>query len=140
MHEQMARQKNKPRSLKGYKARQSVSVLIDNVKEIQRVKDWAGYACISTDWLRKILRKTYNKPPKQILREVRFEIVTLLIKECGWEACGDGIAIDSGMGKNGKALHQFLKNHYGTTFTDLKEEILTGKRDVIYVWLNGISL
>ena len=123
----------------GYRAKGAVKLLITGIEEIRNVQDWAGSACMSEDWLRKILRKTYRKPPKQILREVRFELIVRLIEEQGWEAIADGVAIDSGTGKNCKALHKFLKRHYDTTFTSLRKEVLTGKQIVKFMWLNGIS-
>ncbi len=129
----------KHQTLNSYKAKKAVHVLLSRPDEIRNVQDWAHNACISEDWLRKILRKTYHKAPKQILREVRFEMIIHLIEEQGWEAIAHGVAIDSGTGKNCKALHKFLKRHYDTTFTSLRKEVLTGKQIVKFMWLNGIS-
>lgn len=119
-----------------YKAEKAVEILIAQIEEIQSVEIWAKKVCVSPDWLRKILRKSYHKSPKQILREVRFELIVRLIEEQQWEAIADGVAIDSGTGKNSKALYKFLKRHYGTTFTVLREEVLFGKRIVKFAWLN----
>ena len=129
----------KEQSLTWNKAEKAVGVLAAGIKEIRNVQDWAEKACMSPDWLRKTLRRTYHKSPKQILREVRFETVVRLIEVQSWEASADGIAIDSGIGDTCKALHKFLKRHYGTTFTELREEVLTGKWNMKFVWLNGVS-
>lgn len=120
-----------------YKAEKAVEVLIADARKISSVEMWAEKVYKSPDWLRKLMRKIYGKSPKQIHREIRFETVFLLIKEQGWEANADGVAIDSGIGKNCKALHKFLRRHYGITFTELKEGVLTGDIDVSCAWLNN---
>ncbi len=124
-------------SLNGYRAEKAFALLIEDIVEVRNVEDWASRACMSPDWLRKTIRKKYNKSPKQLLREVRYEKIVSLIEKRGWRSCGDEIAIDSGTGQNCKALHKFLSRHYDVTITDLREELLTGKRIVDYVWLNN---
>lgn len=119
-----------------YKAEKAVGVLIAETEEIQSVTIWAEKVCMSQSWLRKLLRYVYDKSPKQIHREIRFETVVCLISEYGWEVSADAVAIDSGVGKNCKALHKFLRRHYDITFTKLREEILTGELYVEFKWLD----
>lgn len=129
----------KNQTLNSYKAKKAVHVLLSRPEKIRNVQDWAHNACISEDWLRKILRKKYSKSPKQIIREVRFETIVSLIAEDGWEATADSVAIDCGVGKNSKALHKFLKRDYDTTFTQLRQKVFTGKRVVKFIWTDGVN-
>ncbi len=119
-----------------YKAEKAVGVLIAETEEIQSVAIWAEKVCMSQGWLRNVLRNVYDKSPKQIHREVRFETVVCLIAEHGWEVSADAVAIDSGVGRNCKALHKFLRRHYDTTFSELREKLLTGVLDIDFLWLD----
>jgi AraC-like DNA-binding protein len=123
-------------SFNEYRAERAVALLVEDIVEIRNVDEWASRACMSSDWLRKSIKKKYNKSPKEILREVRFEMVAFLIKDYGWKVNGDGVAMNSGVGKNSKALHKFLKRNYDITFTELREKILKSGKDVKIVWLN----
>lgn len=121
-----------------YKVEKAIRLLICNISEIRYIKNWADRAFISTVWLNKIIKKVYNKNPKEILCEVRFEVIVYLIDKHGWDVGSISIAIDSGKGHTSDALYKFLKRSYGTTFSKLKEEVLSGKRNIEYFWLNKL--
>jgi hypothetical protein len=119
----------------GNKAEKVVRTLIEEIDSIRYVKQWAKEANVSRSWLKKKMKTTYDKPPKIILREVRFEVITFLIMGKGVEASSLCVANESGVGKTSDALYKFLSRHYETTFTRLKEKVLTGEHKVDFVWL-----
>jgi hypothetical protein len=86
------------------------------------------------------MKTTYDKPPKIILREVRFEIIVFLIIKNGAEVTSLTVAFDSGVGETSDALYKFLSRHYNTTFSELKEYLLTEEPDVSFAWLEWKKL
>lgn len=127
--------KNKHITRNGYRTKKVVRVLLEEIASIRYVKQWAKEANVSRSWLKKKMKTTYDKPPKIILREVRFEVITFLILDKGVEAGSYCVAIESGVGKTSDSLYKFLSRHYDTTFTQFKEKVLTGKHKVDFDWL-----
>lgn len=85
------------------------------------------------------MKAVYGKPPKIILREVKYEKMALLILDEGVDASCYSVAVDSGFGtaKNGS---RFLSAHYDTTFTELKMELLQENPQIDFLWLNGTAM
>jgi len=111
-----------------YRCKQAIRMLRKRVAKIQNVKTWAEEVGVSRRWLCKSMKEVYGKPPKIILREVKYEKMVLLILEEGLDATCYSVAVDSGFGsaKNGS---RFLSSHYDTTFTELKMD---------FKWYNGV--
>ncbi|NBC03968.1 MAG: hypothetical protein GVY20_09725 [Bacteroidetes bacterium] len=124
----------------GNKAGKVVRILIREIDSIRYVKQWAKEANVAQSWLKKEMKTTYDKPPKIILREVRFEIIVFLIIKNGAEVTSLIVALESGVGETSDALYKFLKRHYNTTFSDLKEFLLTEEPDICFSWLNWKEL
>jgi methylphosphotriester-DNA--protein-cysteine methyltransferase len=114
-----------------------VELLEQNLEYIPNVGAWADEACISYSWMKRQLKQRYRLTPKQIMRQARYEKILLLIEEYGWDAGSQCIAIESGVGKTSDSLYKFLNRHYGTTFSKLREEVLTGERPVRILWLKA---
>jgi AraC-like DNA-binding protein len=110
--------------------------VLDRIESIPDVKSWADQAGVSREWLYKTMKAAFDKPPKIILREVKFEKVVRLIREHGLDAGSYPVAIGAGF-RNEKALSAFLSSFYQTNFTLLKTEILQEREPVDYKWLNG---
>lgn len=92
---------------------------------------------ISGGSLRKIIQNKFNKSPKLVLREVRYEKIVFLIQKQGWDATSQFVAIETGIGVTSDSLYKFLSRYYNTTFTQLRQQILNEERRVKFVWLNG---
>lgn len=82
------------------------------------------------------MKAVYGKPPKIILREVKYEKMVMLILEEGADATCYSVSVDAGFGsaKNGS---RFLSSHYETTFTELKMDLLEGYSEIDFQWING---
>jgi len=127
------------KSLNGYKIEQAVDILIEEINDIRYVKDWADKFCVSYEWLKKNTKRYFGKSPKIIMREVRYETIIFFIRENGWESNSLHIAYKSGVGTTSDSLYKFLKGHYNTTFSRLKNEVLTKKYEINFVWLTRIE-
>lgn len=130
---------NEYKSLNGHKIDKAVDFLIDEINNIRYVKDWANKFCVSYEWLKKNTKRNFGKSPKVIMREVRYETIIFLIRENGWESNSLHIAYKSGVGTTSDSLYKFLKWHYNTTFTRLKNEVLTKKYEINFAWLSCIE-
>lgn len=129
--------KNKYKSLSvEFKVRKAIKILRDNVGKIPSVQSWADEAGVSRRWLCKSMKMVYGKPPKIILREVKYEKVIKLIRKDGIEASCYCVAVDAGFSK-AKSVSRFLTTFYNTTFTELKLELLKEDSQVEFFWLNG---
>jgi len=124
------------KSLIEYRCKQAILLLREHITEIPNVQSWAKQAGISRRWLCKSMKTVYGKPPKVILREVKYEKMVLLILEEGLDASCYSVAVDSGFGsaKNGS---RFLSSHYNTTFTELKMDLLKEDIHINFLWYNG---
>lgn len=118
------------------RARKAVNLLIENIYDIRNVNEWAYEAGVSRRWLCKSLKAVYGKPPKIILREIKYEKVVRLIHKDGIEASCYSVAIDAGFSEP-KNVSRFLASFYDTTFTELKINLLEGNHDDNFMWLNG---
>lgn len=107
-----------------HKASKTLQLLIRNIAQIRYVSDWADAACVSPEWLRKKMNLIYHQSPSRIIRDVRYKVIVSLIIEQGFEITSVEVAIDSGVGRTSDSLYKFLKRYYGTTFTELKENVL----------------
>jgi AraC-like DNA-binding protein len=127
---------NRVHALSEYRCRQAVQVLREQIVEIPHVKTWAEEAGVSRRWLCKSMKAVYGKPPKIILREVKYEKIVMLILEEGADATCYSVSVDAGFGsaKNGS---RFLSSHYETTFTELKMDLLKEDHEIDFQWLNG---
>lgn len=139
MHEERGsvKQINRVKPLTAFKCEQAIRVLDERIAAIPDVKRWAEEAGVSREWLCKSLKTVYDKPPKVIIREVKYEKVVRLIQEVGIEAGCYSVAVDAGF-RNATALSKFLSSFYGTNFTNLKAEIMNGTSMNSYTRLNGI--
>lgn len=117
------------------RVRKAVTVLIDNIDAIRNVSDWANEAKVSRRWLCKSMKMTYGKPPKIILREIKYEKVVKLIHKEGLEANCYCVAVDAGF-EESKNVSRFLSSFYDTTFTELKMKLLIEGVQIDYLWLN----
>jgi AraC-like DNA-binding protein len=118
------------------RARQAVDLLIENIEDIRSVKEWAEKSGISRRWLCKSMKEMYDKPPKIILREIKYEKVVRLIHKDGIDTNCYSVAIDAGFGEP-KNVSRFLSSFYDTTFTKLKMDILVENHHDNFLWLNG---
>lgn len=118
------------------KAEESLHLLVREIAGIRSVKQWAESCYVSRSGLKKRMNVVYGRYPKSILREIRFETICLLISEKGRMAASIDVALESGLGPSSDALYKFLSRNFNTTFTDLKSEILIGKRTITFEWLN----
>lgn len=124
------------KSLIEYRCRQAIRVLRERIDEIPNVRSWAKEAGVSRRWLCKSMKAVYGKPPKIILREVKYEKMVLLILEEGADASCYSVSVDSGFG-NSKNGSRFLSSHYDTTFTELKIDLLKEDVQIDFLWYNG---
>jgi hypothetical protein len=69
------------------------------------------------------MKKMHGEPPKMIVRNVRYKKVIQLIKRDGPEAASYAVALEAGL-RDASALSKFLKSHFDTNFTRLKDKIL----------------
>lgn len=126
--------KGKP--LTKYRCEQAIQVLKKRVSDIPNVRSWATKAGVSRRWLCKSMKAVVGKPPKIILREVKYEKMVLLILEEGADASCYSVSVDSGFG-NSKNGSRFLSSHYNTTFTELKIDLLKEDVQIDFLWYNG---
>lgn len=119
-----------------FKVKKAINILLENVGKISTVQSWADEAGVSRRWLCKSMKKVYNKSPKIILREVKYEKVAKLIRKDGIEASCYCVAVDAGFTK-AKNVSRFLSYFYNTTFTELKMDLLKEETQIDFLWLNG---
>lgn len=131
---------NKPISgfinLKSYKLKQAISILTREIDTISDVKSWAQRANVSKSWLNEAIKEAYCKSPKDILKEVRYEKIILVLCE-DIEATCYCIAKDPGL-SSGDALRMFLNRHHQTNFKKLRRRILNDNFEIEQIWLKAI--
>ncbi|HLR89443.1 MAG TPA: helix-turn-helix domain-containing protein [Balneolaceae bacterium] len=130
-------QTDKVNPLIRFKCDKAVQLLRYGTFDIPDVQTWAEKAGVSRRWLCRSMKVVYGKPPKIILREMRYEKVVLSIREHGLNAGCYATAVDVGF-SNDAALSRFLSSFYDTTFTKLKEDIVLGRIRVSFVWLRNM--
>lgn len=118
-----------------------VQKLIEEITEIQNVGVWECKTKVSGSWLYNSMKKTFNKTPGQILREIRFELIVRLI-ESKIDISSRDVCLKAGLRNKNKynhsdSLYKFLSRHYDTNFTDLKVAILKEELLIQHKWLNG---
>lgn len=118
-----------------YKVKKAIEILTENVESIRDVQSWVDEAGVSRRWLCRAMKKVYRKPPKEVLREVKFEKVVWLICNEGLEAGCYSVAVDAGF-KSASGLSKFLSAYHDINFTELKIEIITGEKHLNFIWLN----
>lgn len=123
-------------SLTSIRAKKAIHLLKNQICKIPDVKTWARETGVSRRWLCKSMKAVYGKPPKIILREVKYEKIVLLIREEGVDATCYSVAVDTGFGK-AKNGSRFLSSHYDTTFTELKMDLLKENVQIDFQWYNG---
>jgi hypothetical protein len=84
------------------------------------------------------MKAVYSKPPKIILREIKYEKVVRLIHKGGIDTNCYSVAIDAGFGEP-KNLSRFLSTFYERTFTKLKIDLLKQEHQSNFLWLNEPS-
>lgn len=110
--------------LLAYKCEQAVRLLEEQVTVTPNVESWAEKAGVSRRWLCKTMKLVYGKPPKIIIREMRYEKVVWLICDEGLEAGCYSVAVDAGF-NSVSGLSKFLSKYHDTNFTNLKADLLT---------------
>lgn len=126
MHEERGsvKQTNRVKPITAYKCEQAIRVLDERIAAIPDVQAWACEAGVSRRWLSKIMLEVYDKHPKIIIREMRYEKVVWLICDEGVEAGCYSIAVDAGF-NSVSGLSKFLSKYHDTNFTNLKADLLT---------------
>jgi transcriptional regulator GlxA family with amidase domain len=119
-----------------HKVKKVIEILVRNVDSIPDVQCWAKEAGVSRRWLCKSMKEVHGKPPKIILREVKFEKVVKLISGEGLNASCYSVAVDAGF-KKSKNVSAFLSSYYDTNFTSLKMDLLNDEIQINFLWLNG---
>jgi|AntRauTorcE11897_2_1112592.scaffolds.fasta_scaffold00863_11 AraC-like DNA-binding protein len=66
------------KTLTSIKVVKAIRLLEMHIDEIPDVQTWAEEVGVSRRWLCKYMKREYNKSPKIIIRDARFEV----IKEC----------------------------------------------------------
>lgn len=122
-------------TVNGIRAERMVGVLMKEITNVRSVKDWAEETTTPESSLYRIIKKRFNKTPCNIIKEIRYEKIILLIKK-DEEACAYCIALDSGFSSE-DALRMFLRRCHGTNIRTLRREILSGKLRMKWRWLNG---
>lgn len=121
-----------------YKCEQCVRLLEERIADIPDVQTWASEVRVSRRWLCKSMKVLYGKPPKIILREMKYEKVVWLICDVGLEASCYSVAIDTRFVR-AKGLTMFLSAHYDTNFTELKMMLLKEEAKYDFLWLNCVT-
>lgn len=124
-----------PYTLNGIRAERLVDVLMKEITNVRSVKDWAEESTTPESSLHRIVKQRYGKTPGNIIKEIRYEKIILLMKK-DEEACAYSIALDSGFSSEA-ALRMFLRRCHGTNIRTLRREILSGKLRMKWTWLNG---
>ncbi len=93
-----------------------------DISNIENVGSWAETTGVSRTWLYHAMNRTYGKNPKQLIRDKRYEKIIEVI-EGDPDACGYHVANSAGL-PDEKALYKFLANHFDTTFTALRLDVL----------------
>lgn len=113
-----------------------IEILVRNVDSIPNVQCWAKEAGVSRRWLCESVKAVHGKPPKIVLREVKFEKVVKLISGEGLNASCYSVAVDAGF-KRSKNVSEFLSSYYDTNFTALKMDLLNNGIQIDFLWLNS---
>lgn len=87
---------NKVNPLTAYKCEQAMQLLEKRIANIPDVQSWAEEAGVSRRWLCKSMKRVYEKPPKIILRQLKYEKVVWLIHKEGVNASCYSVAVDAG--------------------------------------------
>jgi len=127
--------KNKEKTLNGIRAEQLVRILLREISCIGSVKDWARQASIPESSLYRIIFYRYNRTPGAILKEIRYEQIISLIKQ-DVRSGAYCVALDSGFSSEA-ALRMFLRRCHNTNIRTLRKEVMTGKLQIKWTWLNG---
>ncbi|MTI89024.1 MAG: AraC family transcriptional regulator [Balneolaceae bacterium] len=90
---------------------------------------------MSRGWLAKVMKTSCGLSPKEVLRQVRYEKIVQLM-ENDIEATSYSIAKDSGLSSE-DALRMFLRRHYDTNFRGLRRQIINGKLQMEWQWLEN---
>jgi len=114
--------KNKPITLNGIRAERFVRVLINEIANVRSVKDWAKETTTPESSLNRIIKHRYHKTPGDILNEVRYEHIIMLMKEDP-ETGAYCIALESGL-RSEAAMRMFLRRCYDTNIRSLRRKIL----------------
>lgn len=121
-----------------YKCEQAVKLLKKRIADIPDVQTWASEAGVSRRWLCRSMKVVYGKPPKIILREIKYEKVVWLIRKEGLESSCYCVAVEAGFSR-AKNVSMFLSAYYGTNFTELKMRVLKEETKIDLLWLNGAT-
>lgn len=116
----MKREKQNP--LVTYKVNKAVEILKEEIQSIPDVQTWASEAGVSTRWLCKAMKNEHGNSPKILLRKKRYKVLFNNLKEDP-ELSGYCLAREIGLSDE-KSLYKFLSNHYDTTLTQLRDDII----------------
>src|SRR5690625_7997317 len=108
-------QTDKVNPLIRFKCDKAVQLLRYGTFDIPDVQTWAEKAGVSRRWLCRSMKVVYGKPPKIILREMRYEKVVLSIREHGLNAGCYATAVDMGF-RNDAAVSRLLWSVYEMLF------------------------
>lgn len=122
-------------TVKEIRAMHYVENLVEEVVKIRSVREWASKVSTSEKSLYRLILNMYDKTPGEILREVRYEKIVMLMNQ-DTEAGAYCIALESGF-NNEDALRMFLRRCHDTNIRTLRREVMNGKLQMEWEWLNN---
>lgn len=111
----------------------AVEVLELELEDIPNVKTWAERMGYSRSHFSTKIKEHFGKAPGQVLREVRVKLIRKEILSHPQETAYS-IARRVGL-KDDDALCHFLSTHFGTNFTELRENLfkIIGDKEYFYL-------
>ncbi|NGP89630.1 helix-turn-helix domain-containing protein [Fodinibius halophilus] len=103
----------------------SLNILKKNLKQITSVQDWARYMGYSRSYFSTSFSEHFGETPYKCLCRVRYTQLHKATLQYPYKT-SRAIAAEIGL-KDEQALYKFLKRHYETNFTELREKLLYDK-------------
>lgn len=103
----------------------SIGVLDKNLKEISNVSEWAKYMGYSRSYFSTRFAECFGESPLDCLCRVRYRKLHKAILQYPHKT-SRAIAQEIGL-RDEQALYKFLRKHYDTNFTEVREKLLNGR-------------
>lgn len=104
------------------RVRRITALLEQELEQIPDVQTWAQRAQVSRGSLNRITKRHFGVPPKRLLRRERYRMIAEIIKKDP-QITSYAAALNAGL-RDDKALYKFLDKYYGTTFTQMRRDVL----------------
>ncbi|WP_158278648.1 helix-turn-helix domain-containing protein [Rhodohalobacter mucosus] len=104
------------------RARRMTTLLEQELEKIPDVQTWAARARVSRGSLNRIIKRHFGVAPKRMLRRHRYRMIAEMIKKDP-QITSYAAALNAGL-RDDKALYKFLDKYYGTTFTQMRKDVL----------------